>query len=147
MKQMILTLAVALSSVFAFAGEENANVDAQVLNAFKSEFVTAKDVKWTTSSTYYKASFVFNSQYVSAFYSLDGELMGLTRNITSLELPVKLQSGLRKSYSKYWISELFETSNNDGTRYYVTLENADQKIILKSTGNNTWEVFKKITKA
>ena len=146
MKKVILMLAVAVSSVCAFAGEENA-IDSQVLNAFNSEFVTAKDVKWTTNSNYYRASFVFNSQYVSAFYGMNGELLGLTRNITSLELPLKLQARLKKNYSEYWISDLFENSNNDGTSYYVTLENADQQIVLKSTGNNKWKVFKKITKA
>jgi len=147
MKQMILTLAVALSSVFAFAGEENANVKSEVLNAFNNEFATAKEVKWTTTEAYYKADFVFNNQYIAAYYTMTGELMGITKNISSLDLPVSLQAKLKKDYSKYWISELFELSNNDGTTYYVTLENADKKIILKSTGSNNWNIFKKVVKA
>ena len=146
MKKMILMLAVALSSVFAFAGEENANIDSQVLTAFKNEFAAAQDVNWTTTKDYYKASFVYNNQHVSAFYSLDGELLGLARNITSLELPVKLQTTLKKSYSVYWISDLFELSNNAGTDYYVTLENADQQVVLQSTGSNNWKVYKKVAK-
>ena len=146
MKKMILMLAVALSSVFAFAGEENANIDSQVLSAFKNEFASAQDVSWAASKDYYKASFVYNSQHVSAFYGLDGDLLGLSRNITSLELPVKLQTTLKKNYAGYWISDLFELSNNDGTDYYVTLENADQQVILKSTGSNNWKVYKKVAK-
>jgi hypothetical protein len=147
MKKMILMLAVAVSSVVAFAGEENANIDSQVLNAFKSEFVAAQEVTWTAGKDFYKASFVYNGRHVAAFYSLDGELLGLTRNITSLELPVKLETTLKNNYSGYWISDLFELSNNDGTNYYVTLENADQQIVLKSTGTNNWRVYKKIVKA
>lgn len=147
MKKMILMLAVALSSVFAFAGEENAEIKSEVLDAFKSEFATAKEVKWTANETYYKADFIFNNQYIAAYYTPTGEMMGVTRNISSLDLPVSLQAKLKKEYSKYWISELFELSNNDGTTYYVTLENADKKIVLKSTGNNNWNVFKKVVKA
>jgi hypothetical protein len=145
MKKIILTLAVALSTLCSFAGEEN--VSSRVLDAFKSEFASAKEVAWTANRDYYKAAFVFNNQHVFAFYSPDGELMGLTRYISSLDLPLNLQADLKKGYSAYWISDLFEVSNNDGTSYYITLENAGSKIVLKSTGGEDWTVYQKIAKA
>jgi hypothetical protein len=94
MKKIIIMLAITISSLAVFAGEENVN--SRVLNAFSREFSGAKDVKWTTNETYSKASFVYNGQYVYAFYQLDGELMAMTRNISSIDLPIKLQSGLKK---------------------------------------------------
>jgi len=144
MKKIILMLAIILSSFAAIAGEENVNT--KVLNAFTREFTGAKDVKWTANKTFYKASFVFNDQYVYAFYKLGGELMAITRNISSLDLPMKLQTNLKKGHDGYWISELFEVSNSDGTKYYITMEKADSKIILKSSGDGTWNVFKKSQK-
>ncbi|MGZ8517547.1 MAG: hypothetical protein ACXWWD_09360 [Chitinophagaceae bacterium] len=69
----------------------------------------------------------------------------MTRNISSLELPISLQTNLKNNYSKYWISDLFEISNNEGTSYYITLENADSKIVLKSDSNK-WNTFKKMAK-
>jgi hypothetical protein len=144
MKKIIIMLAIAISSFTAFAGEEN--VSSTVLNAFNKEFAGAKDVQWTTTSDYYKAAFVFNGQNINAFYHLDGELLGLTRNITSLELPISLQTNLKNNYSKYWISDLFELSNNDGTNYYITLESADSKVVLKSNGTGNWSSYKKMTK-
>lgn len=145
MKKIIMTLAVALSTLCSFAGEENVN--AKVLNAFKTEFASASEVKWTAGNNYYKAAFIFNNQYVSAFYNAEGELLGLTRYISSLDLPLNLQTPIRKSYGNYWISDLFEVANGDGTSYYITLENADSKIVLKSAGGNDWTVYQKITKA
>ncbi len=144
MKKIILMLAITISSIAVFAGE--VNVDAKVLNSFKQEFKNAQDVKWTTNETFYKASFVYNGQYVYAFYKLDGELMGVTRNISSLDLPMKLQTALRNGYEGYWISELFEISNSDGTKYYITMENADSKIVLKSAGDSNWSIYKKSSK-
>jgi len=47
----------------------------------------------------------------------------------------------RKNYKDYWITEIYELSNGDGTRYYLTLENANKKIKLGSTGSD-WEVIK-----
>jgi hypothetical protein len=73
--------------------------------------------------------------------------MAVTRYISSIQLPLNLQSNLKKSYSNYWISDLFEIASNDGTAYYVTLENADTKIVLKSTGGTDWSVFEKSKKA
>ena len=145
MKKLILTLAVALSTMCSFAGD--VTVSSRVLDAFKSDFSSAKEITWTATNDYYKASFVFNDQHVAAFYNLDGELIGMTRNISSLDLPLSLQTNLKKSYSNYWITDLFEVSNHDGTSYYITLENADGQVILKSAGGEQWKTFQKITKA
>jgi hypothetical protein len=145
MKKMIMTLAVALSTLFAFAGEENVN--AKVLDAFNEQFNSAKEVKWTQGSNFYKAAFVFNGQHVFAFYTTEGELMGLTRYISSVDLPVRLQADLKKDYSNYWIADLFEVSNDEGTNYYMTIENADSRIILKSDSNNDWSTYQKFSKS
>ena len=144
MKKIIIMLAIAISSLTAFASDEN--VSSNVLSSFNKEFAGAKDVQWTTTNSYYKASFVFNDQFVSAFYQLDGELIATSRNISSLDLPISLQTNLKKNYSKYWISDLFEISTNDGTSYYITLDKADSKVVLKSSGNGNWETFRKTTK-
>lgn len=144
MKKIIIMLAIAISSFTAFAGDEN--VSSTVLSSFNKEFAGAKDVQWSTTDNYYKASFVFNDQFVSAFYQLDGELIAMTRNISSLELPISLQTSLKKSYKNYWISDLFEISSNEGTSYYITLDKADAKLVLKSNGGGKWDVFKKATK-
>ena len=145
MKKVILMLAVAISSVCAFAREENANIDSEVLEAFNSEFVTAKNVTWKVGQHFYKASFTFNNQFVTAFYSEDANLLGVTRNIVSLDLPIKLQAKLKKDYSTFWISGLVEYSVKAGTSYFITLENADQKVVLKSAGND-WKEDKVIEK-
>lgn len=145
MKKLIVTLAVALSTLSSFAGE--GNVNSRVLDAFNAQFNSAKEVTWSAGSNFYKASFVFNNQHVYAFYNLDGELLGLTRYISSLNLPVSLQADLKKDYSDFWIADLFEVSNTEGTYYYITVENADYSIVLKSDSNNDWTVYQKLTKS
>jgi CRISPR/Cas system-associated exonuclease Cas4 (RecB family) len=145
MKKMILTLAIAISSFAAFAGEEN--VTKKVLDAFKTEFKTVKDVEWTAGSDYYKASFMYNEKHVFAYYNMDGDLLGLTRYISPVDLPLNLQIGLKNNSNDYWISDLFEVAKNETTSYYITLENADTKTVLKSTGGSDWQVFKTVKKS
>ena len=145
MKKMILTLAIAISSFAAFAGEEN--VSKKVLDAFKTEFNAVKDVEWTAGSDYYKASFTYNDKHLFAYYNMDGELLGLTRYISPLDLPLNQQIGLKNKSNGYWISDLFEVAKNGTTSYYVTLENAYSKMVLKSTGGSNWEEFKTVKKS
>ena len=142
---MILTLAIAVSSLAAFATEEN--VSKKVLDAFKTEFTTVQEVEWTTGSDYYKAAFKYNEKYVFAYYSLDGELLGLTRYISPLDLPLNLQIGLKKKSNGYWVSDLFEVAKNGTTSYYLTLENADTKTVLRSNSGSNWEIFKTVKKS
>ncbi len=144
MKKFILSAVFALllakSSLFAAEAPE---VNAQVLNAFKTQFGAATDVEWSTGSNFYKASFLYNNNYVFAYYNTEGEFMATVRNISSVNLPMLLQTNLKQNYDDYWISDLYELAKNDGTAYFITLENADQKIILKSSGGTEWTLHKK----
>jgi len=154
MKKMLVTLAVAVSTLSAFAGNSPANrvssgeeVNQKVLKAFKTEFSTASDVKWTAGSEYFEATFYYHERYLFAYYNPDGELLGVSRHISPMDLPLTLQKKLKEGYEDSWISSLFEVSKNDGTTYYVTLENADSRIVLKSTDTYGWTFYKKIRKA
>lgn len=144
MKKIMLTLAIAFSSMAAFAGEEI--VSKKVLNAFKNEFVAARDVEWTVGSNYYRAAFVYNEKHVFAYYSTEGDLLGMTRYISPTDLPMNLQLNLKKNGNGYWISDLFEVAKNGVTSYYITLENADKKLVLASTNGSSWEEFKSVNK-
>jgi hypothetical protein len=78
-----------------------------------------------------------------AYYNGNGDLQAVVRNITSDQLPISLLSSLRKEYGNCWISDLFEIVSDDQTSYYVTLEDSDKKVVLKSQGTEFWNEFKK----
>src|SRR5574338_638099 len=147
MKKIFLSLAmfVTLGTMSAFA--DSSDVSPKVLTAFNNDFNSAKEVEWSVGSNFYRAAFTFNGNHVFAFYDTDGKLLGLTRYISSLNLPMNLQRDLKKNYSDYWISDLFEVANNNGTSYYITLENADTKIVLKANANSDWNTYNKVRKA
>jgi hypothetical protein len=145
MKKMILILAISISTASVFASEKNVNQ--KVLNAFNTEFATAANVEWTVGDNYYKASFTYNEKYVFAYFNEEGELLGITRYISPVNLPLNLQTNLKKNYNDYWISDLFEVAKNSGTAYYITLENADTKMVLKSADGNNWSVHNKEKKS
>jgi len=144
MKKLFVMLAFIIASVSAMANDNT--IDNKVLDAFKKDFATASQVEWTQGENLYRASFLYNNKYVSVYYDKEGQMIGLTRNISSIDLPVMLQKSLRSNYEKYWISDLFEVSNFDGTGYCVTLENGSNKIVLKSMNGEDWAQFQKTAK-
>ena len=133
MKSLFILL-TALSSFFVKSVSANDEiVSLPVLQSFQNSFTEAKEVRWVIAKEFIRADFEFNGQYLTAFYSKDGKLAGVTKNIVSTQLPIVLQTSLKKEYTGYWISDLFELSNEEGVSYYVTLENADGKLILQSS--------------
>jgi hypothetical protein len=146
MKKIVVTLAIAISSLGASAAPTAENVNKKVLEAFQTEFATAREVEWSVGSGFYKATFIYNERYVFAYYNENGELMGMTGYISPLDLPLALQNSLKKNYENYWVSDLFEAVKNDETHYYITVENADTKVVLRSSGNN-WTTHSKVKKS
>lgn len=144
MKKSIMIFAMMLmigfSSVFANNVE---GVNEKALKNFKKEFVHAREVNWQVNKAFTKVTFMVNDQVLFAYYSQEGERIALIRNLISSQLPMVLESSLKNSYDRHWISDLFEVVSENEMAYYVTIENAEQKIVLKSVGTTGWLVYKK----
>ena len=140
MKKFMISLAMIITLMTsAFASDEK--VRNEILKSFDNKFSGAQEVTWVRGKDYYKASFNYNDSWLVAYYNKTSELMGVTRNISSIQLPLYLQNSLKNKYSNYWITQLFEYSNKEGFRYYVTLENADKTITLESLNGTDWELY------
>jgi hypothetical protein len=147
MKQ-IFTLALTLTvlATTLSAASPRIEINRKLLTSFSNSFSGASEISWSKSSSYLKASFKQNGQYLFAYYSVDGDLLGVSRNIQSTQLPLNLQSLLRKEYCGTWITELLEFSTKEQTIYMATVENADEKITIKSTSGHAWELVVKAVK-
>ena len=146
MKRLLVTLTIALSLISFSSFANGEDVSPRAIKSFNSSFKNATEVNWTVTNSYYKVYFALNGQYVSAFYDAEGKMIALTRNISSLQLPIALQADLKKNYDCYWISDVMEVANEEGTSYYITLETADSQLILKSN-SDSWNTFKKQRKS
>ena len=147
MKKRILILALVLvgMSSFSFAADIP-GVNNQVQTRFNREFVNAKDVKWESHKNFIKVSFQMNDLILSAYYLPNGDQLAVTRFISPNQLPIRLLTTLKKDHSGYWISDLFELSDNDGTEYYITIENDSQTKVLKSSADGEWSTYSIVKK-
>jgi len=144
MNKLFLSIATMLMmGVSAFAANNDEVVNQQALRAFKRDFANASNISWEQKETYTKATFSLNGQVLFAYYNTNGDLQAVVRNIVSDQLPINLLSELKNEYSDYWISDLFEIATDGQTTYYITLENSEKRIVLKSQGTSFWSVFSK----
>jgi hypothetical protein len=156
MKPTILSLAtVLIMSLSAFAGGtggtdkndgRNNEINKLAVKAFNKDFVSARDISWEQKENFVRVTFTMNDQVMFAYYNNNGDLRAVVRNIVSDQLPISLLTQLKSDYSGFWITDLFEMASDDQTTYYVTLENADKKIVLNSVDASDWNVYSKFKK-
>jgi hypothetical protein len=147
MKQTILAMAIMLMTGLtgAFA-KNNEGISNEITTSFNKDFASATNVSWNKQKNFTKATFTMSNQVMFAYYDENGNLIASARNILSEQLPINLMNDLKKGYGNYWISELFEMDKDGQASYYVTLENADETLILKAGSSNSWSTYKKSKK-
>jgi len=146
MKPILIAVALLASTFTKSFASDGPTVEPTVLKSFKTTFANATEVDWSTTQDLYKAVFLLNGQYITAYYNGDGTMQALSRHISAASLPMMLQTTLKTDYKNLWITDVFEVTNDNGLHYYVTLENADTKVILKSSAT-TWGMYLKVKKA
>lgn len=139
-------LALILTTTTFAKNIDDKQVNNKVVTAFNQKFTQASDLKWNVTANYVEATFKMNDQFMFAYFTETGELLGISRNILVNQLPINLQADIKKVYAGSWVTELFELAKDGETTYYITLENADQKVSLKSADGNSWSTYKKVKK-
>jgi hypothetical protein len=140
-----LFLTVGIGSSFA-APADNGNGNDIVIASFHKEFRTADVMQVENKKEYTKVTFSMNGVVMFAYYSENGDLMAVVRNILSTQLPIRLLMELKQNHTECWITDLFEMDSNGQTVYYVSLENSDTRITLRSSNSTSWETYQKENK-
>ena len=146
-KFVILMTAFLLSMASTFAKTSDGGVPSSIVSDFSSHFYHAQNVKWDKIDSYYEVTFNQFGTTLFAFYTEDADFMGIGNYILSNKLPESLSAELKTKYSRYWVSDLFRYLVNDQPGYCITIENGDQKIMLKSEGGQSWNLYKSIKKS
>ncbi len=145
-KALIMMAFVLTASIsYSFASPTD-GIDGNIKTSFHKDFKNGQLISAEAHKTFTKVTFSMNRSIFFAFYAENGELLAVTRNILSSQLPINLMMSLKNEYKSFWITELFELNGDGQNCYYVSLENADRKMILRSTSDNTWEVYAETAK-
>lgn len=141
------------TSVFADGGKKATKVTTvsySVENEFTSDFSDAKNVSWSITPNVQKATFTQDGVKMTAFYSLQGDYMGVTQNVDYAALSDKAKATIADKYKDYSVKEVvkLETTNPDAnfeeTNYFVDLKNGADEILVRVTASADVYFFQQV---
>jgi hypothetical protein len=133
-KLLVLTTAMIIAFSATFA-KDTKSVPAFILTELHQKFADANDVQWKTTANYYEAAFTINGHPLKEFYSFDGELIGMSRQISVDQLPMALIPDVKEKSATSKITDLFELLKDRGTEYYITYQGDKGTQTYKSTSD------------
>jgi hypothetical protein len=141
MKKLILSIAVLLALTCTSFAKSPAGINDRVFASFQKEFYKASEVKWAVTNNYAMATFQLDKEVLFAYYDFQGNLVGLVHHMLTSDLPADLRREIKRHYANFWVSSLFQVTNEDGISYFIQLKNADESIVLSSDGTNGWHRY------
>jgi hypothetical protein len=141
MKKIILSIAILLALTATSFALNPETINERAVASFQKDFNRASEVKWAVTSNYVMATFQLDKEVLFAYYDFQGNLIGLVHHMLTSSLPLNLQKDIKKHYANYWVSALFQVTNEDGVYYYIQLRNADESIVLSTEGTNLWHRY------
>ena len=121
---------------------EGSNVSTVAKNNFSSDFKDAKNVEWKRIETFDKVSFTNkDGQKMSAFYDIEGNLVGTTQYKTFADLPENGQKEIKKNYKDYTVGQVVfyddnENNDTDMILYGVQFEDQDNYFVELAKGTD-----------
>jgi len=121
---------------------EGSDVSSVAKSNFSSDFKDAKNVEWKRIETYDKVSFTNkDGQKMSAYYDIDGNLVGTTQFKTFADIPENGQKDIKKNYKDYTIGQVVfyddnENNDTDMILYGVQFEDQDNYFVELTKGTN-----------
>ena len=134
----ILSVLIATSS---FATEKD-KVNHFATANFSQEFKYVKNVTWTSTENYVKASFVLNDKRMEALYDHEGNKIATCSAISIDDLPTNAKRVFAKKYADYTVNEAIQAEGADETSYYISAETNEQSLLLKVSSGGQVLVLK-----
>ncbi|HEX8331984.1 MAG TPA: hypothetical protein VF622_05135 [Segetibacter sp.] len=145
MKNLFITTVLALSIAISSIASDRNSVNYKAERNFAVEFADAKNVNWTATEKYTKASFTMNQVTMEAFYDHQGNYIGTSSKIDIGDLPISGKRSFAKKYAAYTVKEVIKFEGTDETAYYLVAENEEQSLYVKVSVEGFVSVFKKVT--
>jgi hypothetical protein len=129
------------------------------INSFRIDFGNMPNVHWKRGEDFDEASFIKGGKEMTAYFDVNGNLVGTTTHITYADIPAKGRERIKSEYPDYKINAVtlyndnganqsemilygiqFDSDNN----YFVELSNGMRKIVLKISPEGDVSFFKEL---
>lgn len=131
-KILFATLVTLFIGTSAFAAPKDAPYKS--VSALKKAYQQSNQITWSKYETYQKASLVEAGMTTEMFYTLDGDLIGISKTFAYDKLPKNAlnQMAVKYAYPEYELVKCIEFVNADNeTNYYLSLSGLNEDLYLQ----------------
>jgi hypothetical protein len=146
MKKILLAALILTSGFRVFAHEPDPTVNDKVLGAFSKTFQYVDNVSWSEFKYAYEVRFNQYGTVTRVVYDKQGNILTTYRYYAEDKLPIMILVRVKQKFSDKKINGVVEESNEEGTTYHLTLEDAKTWLQVRVTGEGTIMVDKKLKK-
>lgn len=120
---------------------EGSNVSSMAINSFKADFPDAKNAKWKRNGTFDEAAFMNGGKQMTAFYDIEGKLVGSTSVAALADLPANARKELSEKYKDYKLGPIVffddnEVNPTDMILYGIQFDDEDTWLVEAVKGSN-----------
>jgi hypothetical protein len=120
---------------------EGTNVNEMAKKSFQIDFGNVPNVQWKRNGTFDEAIFTRDGKEMTAFYDIEGKLVGTTKQLTWADLPAKGQQEIKNKYKEYTAGPVIffddnEANVTDMIMYGVQFDDADTYLVELIKGKN-----------
>lgn len=141
---LLVTGAFAADKKVTADDDKNANVSYAVINQFKSDYSGAENVSWTVTESTQKAEFTLDGVKMTAFYNLNGDYMGTTKQVAYKSISARAQKEIASRYKDYTIGQVIELNTGDGIQHFVDLKNDKNEILVRVAPTSAVYYFQQV---
>lgn len=145
MKKLFFTALIAVSVSISASAQSVNQVDQKVVDNFEATYGGASNVEWTLKQNFTIASFVRDGRKVEVFFNTDGDFVATTTPVDIEEVPAFVKKIIQSKYNDFTVTETFKLKSYDETSYFLSVENNEEKIVLK-VNEGSVSVFSKTGK-
>lgn len=138
---------------------EGTKVSELAIQNFKVDFGDIQNVQWKRNGTFDEAQFKKDGKDMTAFYDIDGKLVGTTQLAAFTDLPAKGQQEIKTMYKDYTVGPviffddneandtdmiLYGTQFDDQDTWLVEMSKGTKKIVVQVLKNGEVQFFKQL---
>ena len=113
---------------------EGTNVSKMAKESFQSDYGNIQNVQWKRNGTFDEAEFTRDGKKITAFYDIEGKMVGTTQQANWSDLPAKVQAEIKTTYKDYTVGPVIffddnEANETDMVMYGIQFDDADTYLV------------------
>ncbi len=140
MKKFIILTVIAFTFVTGSFASNNEKTSSKAAAHLEANYANAKNVTWTYTENYAKASITIGQEKLDVYYDTYGELIGSTKTMAYDKLPKSALETFTTEYTfpDYQLTDCIAfTDADNNTNYFISFDLYGESVMLSISNNGT----------